>query len=40
MLLGSIFHMTRRLTRPPDAWGREINLKHELKLAHINKAAT
>ncbi len=37
VLLGSIFYMSRRLTRRPDSSGREINLEHELKLAHISK---
>ncbi len=40
MLLGSIFYMARRLTRPPDFAVPEINLEHEMKLAHISKTAT
>ncbi len=37
MLLGSIFYLTRRLTRQPDAGGHEIRLEYELKLAYTNK---
>jgi putative transposase len=40
MLLGSIFYLTRRLTRPPDYSVPEINMAHELKLSHIRKKTT
>jgi len=40
LMLGSIYYLSRRLTKPPSGRTHEISELHEMKLAHITKPPT